>query len=597
MLSRASKLRLRRRFRMQKHQVGQISAQAEQHLEKNFFRRLERLVHVRRFIASWMLLSVLLIAIVITQTRALSGLYQVEVPAAGGTYREGVIGEFTNANPIYAGGLVDASVSRLVFAGLLKYDRDNNLVGDLAEKWENNPLGDVYSVTLKPDLTWHDGEALTAEDVVFTFNVIKNPDANSPLRTAWQDIKVTAVDERTVRFDLPNPLASFEELLTVGLIPQHILGNVAMADMRSASFNTTSPIGAGPFKWQAIEVIGSDAETRQERIALEAFENYNSGEPNVKSFVMIAFRNDQQLIEGFQDKEVNAMAGLNTVPEQLANNPSIRKNNMLLTAEVMSFFRNSHPILKDKEVRKALVRGADTISIMKTLPYPTVAVRSPLLYGQLGYDRGLLQLSYDPADAKKLLSDNGWNPGKDGVRVKDGQPLSFSLTTQNTPEYTQVAEMLKQQWREIGADVQLVFEEDSVLQNTLTYHSYDALLYGIAIGPDPDVFVYWHSSQADERLASRLNFSEFKSDVADASLADARTRLDPSLRAIKLKPFLESWRNEAPALGLYQPRFLYITRGEVYGLTSNAINSDAQRFAGIEHWMIRTARETPDFSH
>jgi peptide/nickel transport system substrate-binding protein len=596
MLSRASKLRLRRRLRMQKHQVGQISAQAEQHLEKNFFRRLERLVHVRRFIASWMLLIILLISVVIAQTRALGDLYQVSVPTNGGTYREGVIGEFTNANPIYASGLVDASVSRLVFAGLLKYNGSNKLVGDLAQKWERNSLGDVFTVTLKPGLTWHDGEPLTAHDAVFTYNVIKNPDANSPLRTAWQNIKVTAVDDQTIRFELPNPLASFEELLVTGLIPKHVLGSVSMADMRSASFNTTAPVGAGPFAWEAIEVIGSDVETRQERIALDAFEDYNGGAPRINSFVMVALRNEQQLIESFEKQEINAMAGLNTVPAVLANDPAVRKNNMLLTAQVMSFFRNSHEILKDVEVRKALVRGADTISIIRDLSFPTIAVRSPLLSGQLGYDSDIRQLGYNPQDAKVRLSKNGWKPGPGGIRVKDGKPLSFSLHTQDTPEYIQVAEMLQKQWRAIGADVNLVFEDDSALQNTMAYHAYDALLYGISIGPDPDVFVYWHSSQADERLASRLNFSEYDSAVADTALADARTRLNPQLRAAKLQPFLEAWRDDAPALGLYQPRFLYITRGEVRGLTTNAINNDAQRFADVEKWAIRTTRETPNFS-
>lgn len=597
MLSRATKLRLRRKLRLQKHQVGQISAQAEQHLEKNFFRRLERLVQVRRFISSWLLLIILLIGAVIAQTRALGGYYQVEAPIAGGTYREGVIGQFTNANPVYASGLVDSSVSRLVFAGLLKYDQSNNLVGDLAEKLEHNSLGDVFTVTLKPNLTWHDGQPLTARDVAFTFDVIKNPDANSPLRTAWHDIKVTALDDRTVQFELPNPLASFQELLTTGLIPQHILGSVAMADMRSASFNTTSPIGAGPFKWEAIEVVGADAESRQERIALDAFDQYNAGRPKISSFVMITFRDEAQLIKSFDNNEINAIAGLNTVPEQYANDPGVRKNNMLLTAQVMSFFRNSHAVLSDVEVRKALVSGADTIAILQSLPYPTIDVRAPILYGQPGYASSLEQPGYDPAGAQKRLSEHGWVPGADGIRTKNGTRLAFSLSTQNTPEYTEVAEMLKQQWREIGADVSLVLEDESTLQNTLTYHSYDALLYGISIGPDPDVFVYWHSSQADERLATRLNFSEYKSDKADAALADARTRLDPKLRAAKLKPFLEAWRNDAPALGLYQPRFLYITRGEVHGLTTKAINNDAQRFAGVENWTIRTTRETPKFEN
>lgn len=595
MFSRASKLRFRRRFRMQRLQVEELSQQAEQQLERNFFRRLERLAGVRRFVLAWVLLTVLLAGVTVAQTRSLSSLYQVPVPVAGGTYREGVLGQFTNANPIYATGLADTSVSQLVFAGLLRYDRSNRLTGDLAESWQSDTLGEVYTVRLKPGLTWHDGEELDSADVVFTYNVIQNPDARSPLAQAWKDVKVTAPDARTVKFELPNPLASFTYSLTNGIIPEHILGDVPMADMRSASFNTTGPVGAGPFRWQALEVIGTDAKARQERIALRAFEGYNGGRPKLGSLVVNTFRSPEQLINSFADREINAIAGLQEMPGSLQDDSSVRTHNMLLAAEVMTFFRNEQQVLKDKNVRKALVQAVDTISIIKNLGYPTIAVREPLLSGQLGFDPKLRQLAYNPTAAKKLLDEQGWKPGGDGIRSKGGQRLAFALHTQNNSEYENVANQLSDYWLDVGAEVNVVLEDESALQNTLAYHSYDALLYGISIGPDPDVFVYWHSSQADARLASRLNFSEYNSKAADAALADARTRIDPELRNAKLQPFLEAWRADAPALGLYQPRFLYITRGEVHGLTGKEINSAAQRFSGVQNWMIREARETPEF--
>jgi len=130
-------------------------------------------------------------------------------------------------------------------------------------------------------------------------------------------------------------------------------------------------------------------------------------------------------------------------------------------------------------------------------------------------------------------------------------------------------------------------QSDTELQTTLSLHSYDALLYGIELGPDPDVFAYWHSSQADARAQQRLNFSEYKSPASDAALEAGRTRSDPTIRAIKYRPFLEAWRNDAPAISLYQPRFLYVTHGQLFGFEPTVMNSGLDRYANVENWMIR----------
>ncbi|HLZ14598.1 MAG TPA: ABC transporter substrate-binding protein, partial [Candidatus Saccharimonadales bacterium] len=292
---RAFKLRFRRRLRMQRQQVGEFSSSAEQRLENDFFKRLERLGSVKRFVTSWMALVVLLVGCVVTQMLGLSGYYQQLVPAPGGTYTEGILGSFTSANPMYATGLVDTSVSRLLFAGLLTYDSNNQLTGDLANDWSVDAAGTTYTVHLRPHLTWQDGQPLTSADVLFTYRVIQNPDAGSPLQNAWQGIQVAAPNPATVTFTLPNPLASFPYSLTTGIVPQHILGGVPMGEMRTSSFNTTNPVGAGPFQWQAIQLTGASAETREENIALKPFAAYHAGKPKLNSFAVRSFRDQKQL--------------------------------------------------------------------------------------------------------------------------------------------------------------------------------------------------------------------------------------------------------------------------------------------------------------
>lgn len=599
---RALKLRFRRHFRMQKRQVEEFGAQAEERLENDFFKRLERLGVVRRFVITWLLLVVLLLGGVVAQIRNLSGYYQVLVPAPGGTYTEGVLGSFTNANPIYATDLVDTTVSELVFAGLLTYDERNQLTGDLADDMRVDEIGTTYTLHLRPNLTWHDGKPLTSADVVFTYQVIQNPDARSPLYSSWQGIEVMAIDPQTVTFKLPSQLASFPYSLTTGIVPQHILGGTAMTDMRSISFNSTSPVGAGPFKWRAIELTSGSADKRQETIALTAFDGYYAGKPKLNSFVVRSFRERDQLIKSFQDQELTAMTGLTQVPEQLRGDGTVRVYNLPLTAAVMAFFHTQRSVLASAPIRHALVQGADTNSIISTLDYPTTPVREPLLRGQLAYDPKYQQGGYDLAAAQKRLEDDGWKLNAAGIREKDGNPLTLNMYFLNSPEYTSVANQLAGQWRALGADVILTPENEADFQAILSNapspdkpldDTYDVLLYGISIGVDPDVYVYWDSTQIDLRSPVRLNFSEYKSGAADASLEAGRARLDAALRAAKYQPFLQAWQADAPALGLYQPRFLYLTHGKVHGLGEAPINTDAGRYRNVNNWQIREQWQTP----
>jgi peptide/nickel transport system substrate-binding protein len=587
MISRAFKLRFRRRIRMQKLQVEEFGQQAEQHLERNFFRRLERLADVRRFVITWIILIILLGGVVVAQIRGLSSYYQMPEPAPGGTYSEGALGSFTNANPLYASSPVDAAVSKLLFASLVTYNERNELIGDLAQDWSVDERGTTYTVRLKPDLTWHDGKPLTAADVVFTYQLIQNPDAQSPLNPSWRGITVKEVNPRTVTFTLPSQLISFPYSLTNGIVPKHILGGEPMGALRTLRFNSTEAVGAGPFKFSALEVTGGSVETREQRIALEPFEDYHAGKPKLDRFVIHSFRNEQRLLDSFEKQETNAIAGLTKTPETFEVDGSIRIHNLPLTAAVMTFFKTSEGVLSDAKVRQALVQATDAATIIKELQFPTQPVRSPLLRSHVGYNAGYLQPPYNLAAANALLDGQGWKIGNDGIRRKAGSALTFSLSAQDNSEYAKVARLLQKQWRAVGVDLRVVLQASADFQTTLAFHNYDALLYGISIGKDPDVLVYWDSKHADVRAENRLNFSEYKSAVADESLQSGRTRSDPALRAVKYQPFLQAWRNDAPAVGLYQPRFLYITRGPVYGLGEHAINSEVQRFTNVHNWMIR----------
>lgn len=575
----------KRKLKKRQHQVEALGSEVESLAERHFFRRLDRLVPVRRFVVTWLLFFVLICGCLVGQIRALDGHYQSLQPVPGGVYTEGLLGDFTNANPLYASNEVDESVSTLLFAGLLTYNEKNELVGDLAESWTVDPTEKIYTVKLKSRLTWHDGAALTARDVVFTYTMIQNPDASSVLRQSWKDITVAAVDDSTITFTLPNQLSAFPYHLTNGIIPEHLLKDVAPTEMRAAPFNTLSPVGAGPFRWQKLEVIGNTPELRQQKIALSPFRAYHAGAPKLSTFVINAFHDPDQLAASFERRELTAASFLE-LPEGVRDDDNVRTNDFLLTAANMVFFRQGNPLFTDVAVRRALVQAADVPGIMAGLDYATRPVKGPLLAGQLGYDKTLEQPAYNAAAAIATLEAAGWTRGADGFRSKAGVPLGFVLQAQDTPENRVATARLMQSWREVGVKAVVQLKDGENLQRAIADDGYDALLYGIAIGADPDVFVYWHSSQSDPR-STQLNFSEYKSKAADSALEGGRTRTDPVLRAVKYKPFLQAWQQDVPALGLYQPRYMYVTHGTVYGLNPRTINNDTDRFNNVHNWQIR----------
>jgi peptide/nickel transport system substrate-binding protein len=592
MKTRLLRLRFRRSLRKGKRQVEGFGTQAEQQIEQHLFKRIGRLLPVRRFVFAWVGLLTLLIGALVIQTVSLSGYYQTVRPVPGGIYNEGVKGRFTTANPIYASSDADSTVAKLIFAGLLKYDSDGKLVGDLARNYSVDAHGTTYTIKLKPNLTWHDDQPLTSDDVVFTFKSIQNPDAKSPLQAGWQGIEISAPDKQTVTFKLPGILAAFPHSLTTGIIPKHVLEEVSPADLRSADFNTSYPIGSGPFMRDEIQVENAgDPKSMQTQIGLVAFPGFNGGEPKLQQFNIKTYASEEQLITAFTAKQLNGVEGLTELPRNLKKH-GVVQHSMPFNGATMVFFKTSSGILSEQPVRRALVQATDTAVVTGKLDYPARLVREPILSGQVGYDAALTQPKYDLKAAKTILDSSGWKPNGKNVRTKDRQALKFTLTVSDTADHRKIAQELKRQWSKLGVQADLRYLSGIDLQNALAFHDYDAILNSITIGADPDVFVYWDSSQADIRSANRLNLSEYKNTVADAALEAGRTRLDPSLRKIKYRPFLEAWQQDNPAIGLYQPRLLYLTNGRVAGLEEHSINTPTDRLANVENWQIRTAKVT-----
>lgn len=589
MVSRKTRLRVRKHVRKHKKRVSGFGESANKQLDRHFFRRWHNMRGASRFTIGWLVLLVILIFGVIVQTRMLGGYYLLNTPVSGGIYTEGMVGTFSGANPIYATTNADLSVSKLVFASLLSYDNKNQLVGDLAQSWNVDTKGTTYTVKLKNNLVWQDGQPLTADDVVYTFKTIQNPDAKSPLLSNWTGIKIEKVDLTTVKFVLPNAYSPFAYSLTTGIVPQHILKDVSITGLRSAAFNTEKPVGAGPFKWKSISVSGVDANDKTEVIQMTKFDNYRVSPAKLDGITINLYPNINDLKKALSSNKIIAASGLSLVDKDIKSN-QIAYEYPLMSANML-FLKTTSPILSDVKLRQALTKSTNTTNILSDLGYSAIPVKGPLLKGQVGFDASASQFTFNKQEASALLDAAGWvqTPGEQ-YRKKDGQTLTLNLKYDSQiQEYQDIAQSLKKQWAEVGVNLD-INNEDKQTQKLLDTHDYDVLLYGINIGPDPDVYAYWHSSQLDKKLPVHLNLSEYKSKVADLALEAARTRTDPKVRAAKYKSFLDTWRNDAPAIGLYQSRYQVVANQPVYNINARLINVPADRFDNVNQWMINTSR-------
>ncbi len=583
---------MRRLFRRHRKQVEEARSYADERFNDNFFDRFIHLWQVKRFIVGWVFLVLLLPILTVFQTVNLNQYFLTSGPVPGGVYDEGIIGTYSTASPLFATSKVDASVSHLIFSGLFKYDDSNKLVSDLASNYDVDASAKKYTVHLKQNIRWHDGKPFTADDVVFTYKLIQNPDVQSPFFNSWQGIRIDKIDDFSVRFTLPNILTSFPYSLTTGIVPQHKLAGIPAEDIQASKFNSTAPIGTGPFEWDGLQ-FGSDTASgiATDLIQLKPYDKYHDGAPKLASFILHTYESREQLVSAYQKRAIIAIAGLETIPEELHYTSDSYVYRFPLTAETMVFFKNSEGVMKDKAVRSALQLSVSQVEILKIFDFQVTPARGPLLIGQLGYDKKFDQASYNLESAKTILDKAGWKYSEGSmIRSKEKQDLRFQLIIENTPEGRAVGTYLKDAWKKLGVEMQLVPQISADFRATVNRHDYTAVLHTISIGVDPDVFVYWDSSEADLRSANRLNFSEYNSAEADTALESGRTRSDSTTRTLKYAAFLKAWQKDVPAIALFQPNDIYITRGKVVGLVEHSINSDSDRYYSVQNWQIKTGK-------
>ena len=554
------------------------------HAHKFILKRWRNVRDARRIIVLWAVAVGCLIAAAGLQLYWDRSSYQTLVGATGGTYAEAVLGPIDTLNPLFASSPAADAVGQLVFSRLLNYDTTGNLNYDLAEDVEVSRNQLEYTVTLKPKVKWHDGRSLTADDVVFTTELLKDTTTRTQIR-GWDSIEVSKVDDRTVLFKLDSAYSPFASALTFPIMPKHILGEVSHDKIREHSFSS-EPIGSGPFVFRLLQ----DVDTSGKRIIhLAANEEYYKGAPKLSRFQLLVVPDEEAVLTALKLNEVN---GASSVSSSLVDQlPSGRYDvqTQPIQAGVYALMNNDSEILSDRSVRRALQQATNTDEIRQKVGSSVPEINTPYTGLQVNNDEKIGAPKYDTKNAAKLLDSAGWKLTKEGIRKKGNRELRLSVVTTKNADYERALETLIGQWRQVGVEVdeQIIDSSDpaqSFVQSTLQPRAYDVLLYQLTMGRDPDVFAYWHSSQA---VARGLNLSNYSNPIADDILASARSTSDSNLRHAKHLDFSKQWLADAPAIGLYQPVTHTVIGRSVGGMSEDSVLvSPLQRYNEAYRWTV-----------
>lgn len=557
------------------------------HAHRFIFTRLNNIRNVRRHIAGWMLIIGVLIGAAALQLLWFQRSYTEMAPADGGTYAEAVKGPLETLNPLYATTDAEQSMSRLLFSSLMQYDPSGSLNLDLAESVQRSDAGNVYTVKLRDGARWSDGTKVTASDIVFTVDLLKNPMTRATI-TGWQDIKINEIDDRTVEFRLPSSYAPFQHALTFPILPKHVLDTIDPSQLRESSFGK-NPVGSGPFEFRLSQTV--DMTKDRKILHMAANEDYYRGTPKLEKFQLHVYGSQEEIGKAIRTSEVNAAANvsLDYVSEKDKKRNTIHK--LPINNGVYALMNTQSDVLKDLDIRKALQYGTDTEAVRDALPNSTRALGLPFLTGQVVSDNLPKPPTVDKQRAAELLDKAGYKLRDDGMRAKGDMPLQIRVATLKSKEYEIALSTIAQQWRELGIDVEAEILDSKdvtrdVLQTVLQPRNFDVLIYELTMGADPDSYAYWHSSQTTRR---GLNFSNYASGITDDALASARLRIEPEIRAAKYVAFAEQWLKDVPAIGLYQANTYYIQNPSVSSVdpSSAQLVTPADRYGNVLYWTVR----------
>jgi peptide/nickel transport system substrate-binding protein len=516
-------------------------------------------------------------------------------PISGGFYTEALIGSFMRLNPfldVY--NPPDHAVGRLIFNSLIRFDSRGIPQTDLAESWGVSRDGTVYNFSLREDVFWHDGEIFDSNDVLFSIDLLQSQHALIPddLRSFWSQVDVVVLSDRQMQFLLPEPFAPFLDYLSFGILPEHILGGLALEEIIDHPFNL-APVGTGPFRFQRLlvendEIVG---------VVLEAFDAYFLDRPFLDEFIFRYYPTPQQALAALRQGEVEGIGDVdNSILGDVLMEPGLAIHTArkpLLTIVYLNLDNPEVGFLQDPEFRRALMAAINrSVIIEQVFQSQAVPANGPIMPGTWAYYSDLEKINFDPNEAKRLFEATGVTfDEEEGRYLSDaGLAISVTLLHPDTPKHNEIAELIKTNWELLGIEVDLEAKPyDQVLQD-LEERAYQTALLDINLtrSPDPDPYPFWGQAQ----VQSGQNYADWDNRSASEFLEQARMTVDLGERERLYRNFQVLFMREMPSLPLLYPTYSYAISEDINGVSLGPIFEPGDRFNNVHTWFILTGRDS-----
>ncbi len=486
-------------------------------------------------------------------------------PAYGDALIEGNIGEPTILVSMLAGDNASHEVAGMMFNGLVKYDTDLSVIGDLAESWDISKDGLVITFHLRKGVRWTDGVEFTAEDVKFGFDTItdkKTPTAYS--EDFLQVKKAEVIDPYTFRVTYEKPFAP--ALTSWGglvILPKHLLED---KDITKTDFGR-NPVGLGPYKltkW----VTGQE-------LLLDSNHDYFEGRPYIDRFIYRIIPDQATMFLELQTGGVDKM-GLTPIQYTKQTESYFFRNNFQkfrYPQFVYTYmgFNLKHPFFNDKRVRQAIAYAIDKSEIVDVVLFGLGSpATGPYVPNTWPYNPNVKGYKFDPEKAKQLLKEAGWVPNSKGIMEKDGRPFEFTIRT-NMGNTLRMNTATIIQWRlaKIGINVKIEAIEWSTFVNEfIDKRRFEAVILGWSIGLDPDQYDIWYSGKTKEK---EFNFVGYSNPEVDALLEKGRRTYDLAKRKKAYNRIQEILADELPYIFLYVPDATQIVHARFKGIKPSPI--------------------------
>ncbi|MCE5300204.1 MAG: peptide-binding protein [Spirochaetia bacterium] len=484
----------------------------------------------------------------------------VDRPAKGDTLIEASIGEPTTLNPVLASDNASFSIIAQVFNGLVRYDKNIKLEGDLAEKWTVSPDNKTLTFKLRRGVKFHDGVELTSKDVRFTYEKYTDPAVKTAYRGQFELVdRVETPDDYTFIAHYKKPFAPALESWSIAILPMHLMEK---GDFNTSPFNR-APVGTGPYvfkKW-----------VTNQKIELQANKDYYEGEPNITGYSYRVIPDQSVQFMNLQAGNIDAMELNADLYLKKCESPQFKENFNKYSYAAFRYtyigYNLSNPLFKSVNVRRALSYAINRDEIIDGI-YGGLArpLTGPFIPGSWAYNNSVAGYGYDLEKSEKLLAQEGWKKGSDGVLEKDGVKFSFILyTNQGNKEREQVAAIAQQQWGKLGINVRVrVLAWNIFITEFVDKRKFDAIVMGWSLSRDPDCYDIWSSEKTKE---GEFNFIGYKNSEVDALLDEARSVYDINKRAVLYKKAHALIASDCPYTFLYTPLALSAYHKRFHGIT------------------------------